>query len=183
MQPPALKVYYERMAVQVEALKDVISSLESRPVAVNDLMYWFAFDNMGDFGFGHDFGMMRKRGYVDGASCMRSALSLLGPFSPAIWIPRIAFAFIPRLWKVRHWFKMLEFADSCTRARMEAGLLHSLSPPSTMQLTTSRTADRVEAFGYFLDLYRRLQEPWLRPGRRAASERRHCHHARGGEVT
>ncbi|KAF9249319.1 hypothetical protein DTO013E5_8509 [Penicillium roqueforti] len=47
---------------------------------------------------------------------------MLGPFSPAIWIPRLGFAFIPSLWKVRHWFHMLEFCDQCMARRMEKTL-------------------------------------------------------------
>ncbi|KAI0128194.1 cytochrome P450 [Hypoxylon sp. NC0597] len=38
---------------------------------------------------------------------------------PAIWIPRITFAFFPRVWKLRHWFKMLSFGDSCMSSRIE----------------------------------------------------------------
>jgi cytochrome P450 len=115
----SLNVYYERMLVQVRALVSIISEQGRQPLVMNDLMYWFAFDNMGDFGFGHDFGMLRNRKPVDGAFYMRSAISLLGPFSPAIWIPRIAFAFIPGVWKVRHWFQMLEFSDACMDKRMK----------------------------------------------------------------
>jgi hypothetical protein len=117
----ALNVYYERMVAQVRALRKIVDEHGASPLPVNYLMYWFAFDNMGDFGFGHDFGMLRAR--KPGAVYMRSAISLLGPFSPAIWIPRIAFAFIPGLWRVRHWFQMLEFSDACMDARMKAGLL------------------------------------------------------------
>ncbi|OTA95489.1 hypothetical protein M434DRAFT_379728 [Hypoxylon sp. CO27-5] len=40
---------------------------------------------------------------------------------PAIWIPRITFAFFPRVWKLRHWFKMLNFVDSCMSSRIERG--------------------------------------------------------------
>lgn len=80
---------------------------------MNKLVYAFAFDNMGQFGFGLDFGMMKSGKSVDGYLWMRSALGLLGPFTPAIWIARLGFAFIPGLWKVGHWFKMLEFSDNC----------------------------------------------------------------------
>ena len=107
------------MKSQVDTLESVIHKHGQRPVAVNDLMYWFAFDSMADFGFGLDLGGMRNMRWVDGAFYMRSAITLLGPFSPAIWIPRLAFAFIPGIWKANHWFKMLAFADSCVETRMK----------------------------------------------------------------
>ncbi|KAH6842173.1 cytochrome P450 [Chaetomium sp. MPI-CAGE-AT-0009] len=75
---------------------------------------------MGDFTFGYDFGMLRDRKPVDGAFYKRSSILLLGPFCPAIWLPRIAFAFIPGVWKVRHWFQMLEFSDACMDERIKA---------------------------------------------------------------
>ncbi|KAJ6179762.1 hypothetical protein N7519_010223 [Penicillium mononematosum] len=95
---------------------------QSRPVLINDLMYFFAFDSMGDFAFSEDFGMMKNKKWHSSIAMLRSALTLLGPFSPAIWIPRLGFAFIPSLWKVRHWFHMLEFCDQCMARRMKKTL-------------------------------------------------------------
>lgn len=85
---------------------------------MNDLVSWFAFDCMGDFGFGQDFGMMKSRKWIDAIVYMRSSWSLLGVFSPAIWMPRIAFEFFP-VWKVAHWFKALAFSESLLKARVE----------------------------------------------------------------
>jgi hypothetical protein len=82
-------------------------------------MYFFVFDSMGDFAFSEDFGMMKNKKWHSSIAMLRSALTLLGPFSPAIWIPRLGFAFIPSLWKVRHWFHMLEFCDQCMARRMK----------------------------------------------------------------
>ena len=63
--------------------------------------------------------MMEKREYHTAIQMLRSAITLLGPFSPAIWIPRLGFAFIPGLWKVKDWFGMLTFCDSCMERRMK----------------------------------------------------------------
>ena len=92
---------------------------DGEPMVVNDLMRWFSFDLMGDFAFSQDFGMMEKREYNFAISQLRSAITLLGPFSPAIWIPRLGFAFIPGLWKVKDWFAMLKFCDTCMARRMK----------------------------------------------------------------
>ncbi|KAF2875739.1 cytochrome P450 [Massariosphaeria phaeospora] len=66
-----------------------------------------------------DFGQLKRREWLDGALFMRSAVGLLGPFSPAIWIPKIAFAFFPGAWRVKHWFLMVDFAEKCTDVRMK----------------------------------------------------------------
>ncbi|KAI0397483.1 benzoate 4-monooxygenase cytochrome P450 [Xylariaceae sp. FL0594] len=113
-----LPQHYQTIMSQVRTLMDLIDSYGENTITVNQLIYWFAFDNMGSFGFGQEFGSMKNRRAVDGAVFMRSAMTLLGPFSPAIWIPRIGFAFIPGLWKVRDWFRMLEWADKCMKTRM-----------------------------------------------------------------
>lgn len=107
------------MINQAHLLETIISEAGTQPVYMNELIHWYAFDSMGDFGFGFDFGMMKKRKWVDGALYLRSAMTLLGPFSPAIWLAKLAFTFIPGKWKVAHWFKMLKVSDACLNARME----------------------------------------------------------------
>lgn len=103
-------------------LQERIAQANGQPIIVNDLMRWFSFDLMGDFAFSEDFGMMEKREYHTSIKMLRSAITLLGPFSPAIWIPRLGFAFIPGLWKVKDWFGMLAFCDSCMERRMKVRL-------------------------------------------------------------
>ncbi|OQD83828.1 hypothetical protein PENANT_c015G07232 [Penicillium antarcticum] len=95
----SLQQYHRRVIEKVHTLENFISAEDSKPVLVNDLMYFFAFDSMGDFAFSEDFGMMRTKQWHTSIAMLRSALTLLGPFSPAIWIPRLAFAFIPGVWK------------------------------------------------------------------------------------
>ncbi|KAL8794426.1 MAG: hypothetical protein Q9195_003013 [Heterodermia aff. obscurata] len=95
-----------------------------KATGLNDLMGWFAFDVMGDLAFSQDFNMMEKREYTHAIQMLHSALALLGPFSPAIWVPRLAFAFIPGLWKVKDWFGMLAFCDGCMDRRLKTGIEH-----------------------------------------------------------
>ncbi|KAJ9260547.1 hypothetical protein DTO212C5_8476 [Paecilomyces variotii] len=115
----ALMEYYERVREKVHTLENLVMSQNSRPVDINKLMYWFAFDSMGDFAFSEDFGMMKNKAWHQNIVMLRSALALLGPLSPAIWIPRLGFAFIPGLWRVRDWFQMLAFCDKCMERRMK----------------------------------------------------------------
>ncbi|KAJ5473790.1 hypothetical protein N7475_003356 [Penicillium sp. IBT 31633x] len=118
----ALLRYHRRVLDKVRTLEKLIQAKTSRPIVMNDLMYFFAFDSMGDFAFSEDFGMMKNQRWHSSIAKLRSALTLLGPFSPAIWIPRLGFAFIPTFWKVGHWFHMLEFCDQCMSRRMKKTL-------------------------------------------------------------
>ena len=124
----AMMEYEPRVLRKVSNLRERIAQAAGQPVQVNDLMRWFSFDLMGDFAFSQDFGMMERREYHAAIQMLRSAITLLGPFSPAIWIPRMGFAFIPGLWKVRDWFGMLAFCDSCMERRMKVGILFLYEP-------------------------------------------------------
>lgn len=106
----------------------MISEYGEKPVVVNDLLHWFAFDSMGDYGFGQDFGLMRERKWSRAATNLHSSLSVLGYLSPAIWVCILAFFFMPGLWKVKHWFQMIEFGDNCIEKRKNVRSDPCLSP-------------------------------------------------------
>ncbi|KAJ5622751.1 cytochrome P450 [Penicillium lividum] len=118
----AIRQYHNRIIDKVNTLVHLIDEQVSRPVYVNDIMYWFAFDSMGDFAFSEDFGMMKSKKWHQIIWMFRYALALLGPFSPAIWIPRLAFEVIPGLWWAKWWFQMLKFCDKCMERRMKRNL-------------------------------------------------------------
>ncbi|KAK6222630.1 hypothetical protein LQW54_000810 [Pestalotiopsis sp. IQ-011] len=113
----ALPHHYGSLLRHIQVLESMISESGETPVVVNDLLHWFAFDSMGDYGFGQDFGLMRDRKWSRAAINLHSSLSVLGYLSPAIWVCILAFAFIPGLWKVKHWFSMIEFGDGCVEER------------------------------------------------------------------
>ncbi|PLB50874.1 cytochrome P450 [Aspergillus steynii IBT 23096] len=119
---PAIREYHPRILAKVQTLVELIKERATGPILINEVMYWFAFDSMGDFAFSEDFGMMKNNEWHRVIFTFRAALALLGPFSPAIWIPRLAFAFIPGLWWARWWFQMLEFCDKCMERRMKRTL-------------------------------------------------------------
>ncbi|PYH42553.1 cytochrome P450 [Aspergillus saccharolyticus JOP 1030-1] len=103
----AIRAYHPRIVRKVSQLVDLIHEKEGQPILINEVMYWFAFDSMGDFAFSENFAMMEKQEW--------HRIILL----PAIWIPRLAFAFIPGLWWAKWWFQMLAFCDQCMKRRME----------------------------------------------------------------
>ncbi|KAI1323417.1 benzoate 4-monooxygenase cytochrome P450 [Xylariaceae sp. FL0255] len=115
----AISQYKNRIIARVNMLESIVGQADGQAVHVNDLVHWYSFDSMGDIAFGQEFGMMKNREWVEAALCMRSAITLLGPFIPAIWLSKIAFTYFPGQWKVAHFMKMLEFSASCMRARKE----------------------------------------------------------------
>ncbi|PLB38295.1 cytochrome P450 [Aspergillus candidus] len=118
----ALRQYHRRIHTKVSTLTALVEKQDTHPVLINNIMYWFAFDSMGDFAFSEDFGMLRNQEWHRVIYLFRSALALLGPFSPAIWIPRLGFSIMPGMWRLRRWFEMLEFCDACMERRMKRTL-------------------------------------------------------------
>ena len=55
----------------------------------------------------------------DAIAQQRSALALLGPLNSVIWISFLAFSFLPSAWRVRDWFGMMVFFDSCVKTHSE----------------------------------------------------------------
>ncbi len=90
-----------------------------KPVVINDVMYWFAFDSMGEFAFNQDFGMMRRQEWHFAVTLFRRALSVIGIFGPTIWLIRVAFTFLPWFWKIGDWFAMLAFCDQQLHQRIK----------------------------------------------------------------
>ena len=115
----AIKEYLPRIIKQISTLEQVIAHSGSQPLVVNDIMSWFAFDSMGEFAFNENFGMMKLGKWHYAVTQQRSALALLGLFSPAIWIIRLAFAFVPFLSRMRDWAGMLAFCDSRMKQRLQ----------------------------------------------------------------
>lgn len=80
----AVAQYHQSIIAKVQELDRIISQNGTKPLYMNDLIHWFAFDSMGAFGFGIEFGLMKHQGPNDGFLNMRSALGLLGPFTPLL---------------------------------------------------------------------------------------------------
>ncbi|OTB02811.1 hypothetical protein M426DRAFT_322404 [Hypoxylon sp. CI-4A] len=110
-----MKQYYKRITTHVLGFESIISAQESKPIIINDLVYQMTFDVINDVGFG-----LTDTETKNGASIIGSSLSILGPTTPAPWILRIAFALFPRVWKIPHWFKFLEFTNTIVEKRMKS---------------------------------------------------------------
>lgn len=95
------------------------ASTAGKPLTINDMMYWYAFDSMGEFAFNQDFGMLRDQEWHFAITLFQRAISILGPLGPFIWLIKIGFAFAPWFWKIRDWNSMLSFCKKQMEARMK----------------------------------------------------------------
>ncbi|GAP91120.2 putative cytochrome P450 [Rosellinia necatrix] len=115
----SIKTYLPRILSQITKLQQAIERFEKNVVPVNDVMQWFAFDSMGEFAFNHSFNMLETAKWHDAAIQQRSALMILGAFNPTVWAIRLAFFFGSSFWRVKDWFGMVKFCDSCIKKRLE----------------------------------------------------------------
>ena len=115
----AIREYLPRIIRQISTLEQVIAHSDSQPLVVNDVMQWFAFDSMGEFAFNENFGMLKLGKWHYAVTQQRSALALLGLLNPAIWIVRLALAFVPFFSRVRDWTGMIAFCDSRMEQRLK----------------------------------------------------------------
>jgi hypothetical protein len=131
----ALEKYESRILRHVDKLEgcimaDVIASRESD---ARSLLYWFAFDAMGDFVFGRPFGMLDKRDWHLIVTRLRRALSLMGPFSSAPWLIQIGLR-LPRFHVIKDWWDMIGWCQRQMEERIKEGSNH-LEPDLTHYLT------------------------------------------------
>ncbi|PQE17502.1 cytochrome P450 protein [Rutstroemia sp. NJR-2017a BBW] len=133
----ALEKYESRILRHVNKLEkcimaDVIASRESD---ARSLLYWFAFDAMGDFVFGRPFGMLDKRDWHLIITKLRRALTLMAPFSPAPWLIQIGL-WLPRFHVIKDWWEMIGWCQRQMQERIKEGSNH-LEPDLTHYLTKS----------------------------------------------
>ena len=117
--------YLPRIERQIDTLVNLIAAHSTRPVLLNDVMSWFAFDIMGEFLFNESFGMMESSRWHPAIVQQRGALALLAPLSDAIWLVRLSFYFgslFGGFGKVKEWNAMVEFGDQAMQRRMKVGL-------------------------------------------------------------
>ena len=117
----AITSYQDRIKQQIRVLLQTLSEdvKANRPVEMNKVLYWYAFDAMGEFAFSKDFGMMRRRKGHRILKWIRGGLSILGPFSPVMWLIRIGFACMPLMGTVSDWGNIVAFCRKQLESRVE----------------------------------------------------------------
>lgn len=117
----AVKEYIPRILDQIDQLKQAIARFEGRPVPINDVMPWFAFDSMGEFAFNKSFDMLKEGKWHSVILSQHLSLAIQGLLHPAVWAMRLAFAFayfLP-IGPFKDWFSLLQFSDQCMDNRMK----------------------------------------------------------------
>lgn len=87
-------------------------------MAINQYLYWFSFDVMGQFAFSESFGMLSSKTWHYSVEMLRAGLALVGPFTPVPWLVRIAFD-IPVLRIVRDFQAMEAWSAKRMDERIE----------------------------------------------------------------
>ncbi|KUI53153.1 Tryprostatin B 6-hydroxylase [Cytospora mali] len=115
----AISEYLPRILAQIDVLQQAISRYGTRPVPINDVMLWFAFDSMGEFAFNKAFGMTQNGAWNEIIKQQREGLSMLGFMNPVVWAMRLGFAFGSKLPSVKRFMGVLEFCEKCIQERMK----------------------------------------------------------------
>ncbi|KAI8935075.1 hypothetical protein NX059_007670 [Plenodomus lindquistii] len=110
-----------RIAGQVQSLVSCIQSYNGSTVDVDEVMSWFSFDAMGEVVFGEDFNLLKSKVMHPAILHRDRALAMLGPIADAIWIARMAFAFVPFYGKVKDWMRMVAFCEERMDIRVKRG--------------------------------------------------------------
>lgn len=116
-----MKEYETRILASVGKFERCIekAAASGKPVNVNSLCYWFAFDVMGEFAFAESFGMLENEQYHHVILKLRNALKLLGPFSPVLWLARIGLTLFPRFWRMADWNNMMAYCRTKMEKRIQ----------------------------------------------------------------
>lgn len=77
--------------------------------------------------------MLRDGQWHSAIEMLRSAMALLGPFSPVPWLAQIAFHFIPWMYVIRDWFAMLRWCKQRMEERMQVSYIHPRGSPPALR--------------------------------------------------
>ncbi|RYP50369.1 hypothetical protein DL769_010958 [Monosporascus sp. CRB-8-3] len=115
-----LYFHEQRVLKHIEVVDECIEA-EAKAEEVShmkDLLYWFAFDAMGDFVLSKPFGMLKSKNWHYIVTRLRRASSLLGPLGPAPWLVQIGLKLGPSVSVIRDWRKTAEWCRREVRDRI-----------------------------------------------------------------
>lgn len=121
--PKAITVHINRIVPYIDKLDELIAAdaIAGRPSPVQDYLYWFGFDAMGEFVFSRSFDMLENRKMHHIIKRIQSALAFVGPMMPASWIVHVGLHLLPRVGKVRDWYDSLDWCEQQMRRRVAGG--------------------------------------------------------------
>lgn len=101
----ALQSYEVQLKLYAHQLERLIAQSAGKPTNINQYIYWFSFDVMGQFAFSKPFDMLIGKRWHHAVQMLRAGLALVGPLSPTPWLVRLAVDF-PVVSVVRDFQKM-----------------------------------------------------------------------------
>ncbi|KAL9608912.1 MAG: hypothetical protein Q9167_006281 [Letrouitia subvulpina] len=101
----ALQSYEVQLKSYAHQLERLIAQNAGKPTNINQYIYWFSFDVMGQFAFSKPFDMLTGKKWHHAVQMLRAGLALVGPLSPTPWLVRLAVDF-PIVSVVRDFQKM-----------------------------------------------------------------------------
>lgn len=101
----ALQSYEVQLKSYAHQLERLIAQSAGKPTNINQYIYWFSFDVMGQFAFSKPFDMLIGKKWHHAVQMLRAGLALVGPLSPTPWLVRLAVDF-PVVSVVRDFQKM-----------------------------------------------------------------------------
>lgn len=116
----AVAVHMGRILPYVDQLEGLIAAdaAGGRPSQIQDYLYWFGFDAMGEFVFSRSFGMLRSRQMHRFIGQLKRAISFVGPLIPASWAVHVGLHLMPRVGRVRDWRDSLDWCEQHMRRRV-----------------------------------------------------------------
>ena len=116
-----MEEYDQRILTYVDLLVQHIENARTKNTSlnVNDIMFWFCWDVMGDTTFGQSFRMLQDEKFHKVVTLLKRALKILGPATPAPWLFHVAFYFIPSYSVVRDFNEMKQYCKVQMEDRMK----------------------------------------------------------------
>ncbi|KAI4213021.1 MAG: hypothetical protein LQ351_004365 [Letrouitia transgressa] len=130
----ALQSYEVQLKLYAHQLERLIAQSAGKPTNINQYIYWFSFDVMGQFAFSKPFDMLIGKRWHHAVQMLRAGLALVGPLSPTPWLVRLAVDF-PVVSVVRDFQKMEAWCADQMDERIEVS--HYL-------ISWSKKHDRIE---------------------------------------
>lgn len=132
----ALEDYAPRVQSLISQLQSRVAEAvsQNQVVDVSKLFSWFAFDVMGEVVFGRPFDMLKNAAWNTVIVDLHSASSVLGPLSPTPWLAHLGLGLMPRVWKIKHWYAMMDWCFQQAHERLDVSCNEQMMDQKLMRI-------------------------------------------------
>ncbi|KAI1384223.1 cytochrome P450 [Hypoxylon trugodes] len=119
--PAALTEHNKKILGHIDMLVKIIEAdaVSGSPTRMDEVLYWFSWDAMGDFVFSKPFGMLEKRQWHQLISGLRKGLFALGPLASAPWMIQCGFRLAPRVGALKDWDNMMAWCTDLMKRSLD----------------------------------------------------------------